>query len=266
MLSTILRRSLSVFPLTPLHLLLPHQKILASPLHLLSEYTWYIPLKTSDRWTHEAVDHHAEPRTEESIKADMRKTTRNLIGRAEREGVTVRASQDPVADLDIYFRLQKETYKRHHFVPYRDSFIRAQVTHFARSSEAIVYIAEYQGEPVAASVHMSVGGITSYHHGASTHKHAKIPASYLLQWTAIHDALKRGDSIYNFWGIAPRKMNAAGEEVIINPQHPFAGVTTFKTGFGGKPLPLMHCFDIPLSKTYYLTRAFELMRKWKRGF
>jgi peptidoglycan pentaglycine glycine transferase (the first glycine) len=245
---------------------------LPSPLHLLSEYTWYIPLKTIDRWTiplpqtEEGARRAGEGRSEDSIKADMRKTTRNLIGRAEREGVTVAASTQPEQDLDIYFRLQEETYKRHGFVPYRESYIRAQVKHFAPQGQAIVYIARYQGEPVAASVHMSYGGITSYHHGASTHKYAKIPASYLLQWTAIREAAHRGGDIYNFWGIAPRKLNDQGEEVIIDPKHPFAGVTTFKTGFGGHPLPLMHCVDLPLSGSYRMTRAFEFVRKWRRGF
>ncbi len=249
---------------------------LASPLHLLSEYTWYIPLRSVDRWRDADFAASSETRREESIKADMRKTTRNLIGRAEREGVTVTASQNPEQDLDIYFELQKETYKRHHFVPYRESFIRAQVKHFALKGDlpagalakegAIVYIARYQNEPVAASVHMTFGGTTSYHHGASTHKYAKIPSSYLLQWTAIHDALQRGDDIYNFWGIAPRKILENGDEVIIDKKHPFAGVTTFKTGFGGKPLPLTHCADIPLKSSYYMTRGFEFVRKWKRGF
>ena len=240
---------------------------LGSPMHLLSEYTWYIPLKNANRWQDtEFSIQNSEFRSEDSIKADMRKTTRNLIGRAQREGVTVEASKDPTNDLDIYFKLQEETHKRHGFVPYRESYIRAQVKHFAPKGEVIVYVARYQGEPVAASVHMSFGGITSYHHGASTHKYAKIPASYLLQWTAISEALHRGDDIYNFWGIAPRKVNEQGEEVIINPKHPFAGVTTFKTGFGGHPLPLMHCVDLPLTGSYNMTRAFEFVRKWKRGF
>lgn len=247
---------------------------LPSPLHLLSEYTWYIPLKEHDRWDASSgtLGTQPVPRSQDSIKADMRKTTRNLIGRAEREGVTVEASRDPNADLDVYFRLQEETYKRHKFVPYRESYIRAQVKHFAPKGEAIVYVARYNDEPVAASVHMSFGGVTSYHHGASTHKYAKIPASYLLQWTAVKDALHRGDDIYNFWGIAPprsRKPEAGSQTDAAqsyDPKHPFAGVTVFKTGFGGKPLPLMHCVDIPLTGSYHLTRAFEFVRKWKRGF
>lgn len=234
-----------------------------SPLHLLSEYTWYITLKETDRW-HGATG--GTPRTPDAILADMRKTTRNLIGRAEREGVVVEASAHPVADLEHYFALQEETRKRHGFVPYRDAYIRAQVARFAPMNQAIVYIARYQNEVIAASVHMSYGGITSYHHGASTHKHAKIPASTLLQWTAIRQALERGDDIYNFWGIAPRRTTEDGRDVIINPHHPFAGVTTFKTGFGGGPLPLTHCVDLPLRSSYRLTRTFEQLRKWKRGF
>ena len=244
-------------------------------MHLLSEYTWYIPLKEKDRWMYppsppgRGVGGEVEEvrsRSENDILADMRKTTRNLVGRAQREGVTVTASLDPEKDLDIYFTLQEETYKRHHFVPYRESYIRAQVKHFAPLGQAIVYVARYNGEPVAASVHMSYAGITSYHHGASTQKYSKIPASTLLQWTAIRDALERGDDIYNFWGIAPRRVNEEGNEVIINPKHPFAGVTTFKTGFGGHPLPLMHCVDLPLTGMYQATRAFEFVRKWRRGF
>ena len=258
----------------------PPQPSLPSPLHLLSEYTWYIPLKESDRWGGPLPPGEGSGvRGEESILSDFRKTTRNLVRRAEKEGVTVRASADPVSDLEIYFALQKETSKRHHFVPYRNAYIRAQVKHFSPSGQAIVYIAEYQGEPVAASVHMNYGGITSYHHGASTHKYAKIPASYLLQWTAIKDALKRGDDIYNFWGIAPPKVMSHESLVTgqaretndqrpmtVDSRHPFAGVTTFKTGFGGKPLPLVHCIDIPLTSSYRFTRMFEFVRKWKRGF
>ena len=106
---------------------------------------------------------------------------------------------------------------------------------------------------------MIYGGETSYHHGASTLKYPKIPASYLLQWTAIRDALRRGDRVYNFWGIAPAQSTGS-------TKHPFAGVTTFKTGFGGELLELVHCMDLPLSKRYYLTWGIEAIRKWRRGF
>ncbi len=213
----------------------------SSPLHLLAEHIWYLPLTG---------------KTEDEIFKNMRSTTRNLIRRAEKEGVTIECSCDPIRDVEEFIRLHDETRKRHKFVPYSNAFFRAQVGHFAPSQNVLVYLARFQGRVIAASIHMQFGGETSYHHGASSHEFSKIPASYLLQWTAIRDALRRGDTIYNFWGIAPSQ----------SKNHPFAGVTLFKTGFGGQLLNLMHCIDLPLRKTYYVTRAFEYVRKWKRGF
>lgn len=240
-----------------------------SPLHLLAEHIWYLPLKTVDPWNHPS-EPEPSTRNEEEILMSMRKTTRNLIRRAEKDGVTVELSTDPVRDVEEFIKLHDETRKRHGFTPYTNTFFRAQVTRFAATGNALVYIARHEGQVLATSIHMQFGGETSYHHGASVL--SKVPASYLLQWRAIQDAIKRGDSIYNFWGIAPmsdQRSETGDQETkmeIINKNHPFAGVTLFKTGFGGKLLNLEHCFDLPLSSKYYLTRAFEYARKWKRGF
>lgn len=247
-----------------------------SPLHLLAEHIWYLPLKTVDTWDQTLNPNLTlDPRKEEEILMSMRKTTRNLIRRAEKDGVTVELSTDPVRDVEEFIKLHDETRKRHGFTPYTNTFFRAQVTQFAATGNALVYIARHEGQVLATSIHMQFGGETSYHHGASIL--SKVPASYLLQWRAIQDAIKRGDSIYNFWGIAPmghRSPVTGNQETekeeskpeILNAKHPFAGVTLFKTGFGGKLLNLEHCFDLPLSSKYYLTRAFEYARKWKRGF
>jgi lipid II:glycine glycyltransferase (peptidoglycan interpeptide bridge formation enzyme) len=196
----------------------------------------------------------------------LRKTTRNLVRRAEKDGVTVEASADPVADLEQFIALHDETRKRHGFTPYTNSFFRAQVRRFAPRGEVTVYLARYQDRVIAASVHMHAFGETSYHHGASASAFAKVPASYLVQWTAIRDALKRGDRVYSFWGIAPMRADAEGSLKPADKSHPFAGVTLFKTGFGGALLELTPCADLPLAASYRVTRAFEQVRKWKRGF
>ncbi len=219
----------------------------SSPLHLLAEHLWLLPLENT---------------TEEELMKNMRSTTRNLIRRAEKEGVTVTQSDDPVRDLPLFLKLHDETRKRHGFTAYTDAFFRSQVEEFAKTKTVILYVARHQGEVLATSIHMTFGGETSYHHGASVI--SKIPASYLLQWTAIKDALKRGDHVYNFWGVAP--MGPDQNPSPVPSKHPFAGVTLFKTGFGGKLLELTHCVDIPLSPRYYITRGFEMMRKWRRGF
>lgn len=244
----------------------------SSPLHLLAEHIWYLPLVEPDPWqpnsplpAGEGSGERGTRRTEEQLLMSMRKTTRNLVRRAERDGVTVEASADPNREIEHFLSLHEETRHRHGFTPYTDAFFRAQVRRFAERGECTLYLARYQGEVAAASIHMHAFGETSYHHGASTHRLSKVPASYLLQWMAIKDALKRGDQVYNFWGIAPPD---GGSDKIQDTRykHPFAGVTLFKTGFGGQLLELVHCMDFPLSARYHLTRAVELLRKWRRGF
>jgi len=252
-----------------------------SPLHLLAEYLWYLPLQTPNPWQSNSPLSAGEGlgvRGEEELLMAMRKTTRNLVRRAERDGVTVEASRDPNREIEHFITLHEETRQRHGFTPYTNTFFRAQVRRFAERGECTLYLARFQGEVAAASIHMHAFGETSYHHGASTHRLSKIPASYLLQWTAIRDALKRGDHVYNFWGIAPVNQPTTNSQqqttIVLSPHpqsliptsHPFAGVTLFKTGFGGSLLPLTHCMDFPLSARYHLTRAFELIRKWRRGF
>lgn len=231
-------------------------KAVRSPLHLLAEHIWYLPLTSSDDWTK-----GDQQKSEDDLFKNFRATHRNLIRRAEKEGVTIEASTDPVRDLDHFIRLHDETRKRHKFTPYSNAFFRAQVSHFSKQNQCTVYLAKYQNQVIAASVHMHAFGETSYHHGASDSVHHKIPASYLLQWTAIQDALKRGDHIYNFWGIAP--VDSEGK---AKPGHPFSGVTLFKTGFSGNLMNLAHCRDIPVSASYWLTNLFERLRKWRRGF
>ncbi|OIO53042.1 hypothetical protein AUJ46_06025 [Candidatus Peregrinibacteria bacterium CG1_02_54_53] len=235
-----------------------------SPLHLLAEYLWYLPLHTIDPWQ-QRTEGSGQPRTEEELLAGLRKTTRNLVRRAERDGVTIGASPDPNRDVEHFLALHEETRRRHGFTPYTDAFFRAQVRRFAERGECTLYLAHFQGEVAAASIHVHAFGETSYHHGASTHRLSRVPTSYLLQWTAICDALKRGDGIYNFWGIAPVTLET-GSPTVTDHQHPFSGVTLFKTGFGGTLLPLVHCMDFPLSARYHGTRAFELLRRWRRGF
>lgn len=275
----------------------PSQGTKPSPLHLLAEHLWYLPLVEPDPWLPDSqpVTNNQRPVTTQTLFAGMRATTRNLIRRAEKEGVTITVSDDPIRDLPLFLALHEETRRRHGFTPYTDAFFTAQIKHFSSPithnltpitpPRCSLYLAHYKGEVIAASIHMHFAGETSYHHGASSQKYRNIPASYLLQWRAIQDALARGDHIYNFWGTAPLSRDGQAiflqekqpkrlwgiplspcKKIACPARHPFAGVTTFKTGFGGKLLELQHCMDLPLKPIYYLTRGFELLRKWWRGF
>ena len=94
-----------------------------------------------------------------------------------------------------------------------------------------------------------------YHHGASLPLGSRTPAAYLLQWEIIRDSKCRGAKWYNFWGIAPDDQ----------PNHPWAGLTQFKIGFGGFRESYIHAQDLILNKRYWVNYVIERFRRVHRG-
>lgn len=188
---------------------------------------------------------------EETLISNMRKTTRYEIRRAEKLGVRVVSSADP-ADLDKFFDLYQETSKRQHFVVHRG--IREEFEIYAGENKAVLLLGYYQRSSLSAAIVLFSGNQAIYHHGASVR--TKLPVSYAVQWEAIRQAKRRGMHIYNFWGIAP----------LDQENHPWRGITVFKTGFGGNEVRTMHAHDLPLSATYWATRSIEWWECLRRGY
>ncbi|MBU1166850.1 peptidoglycan bridge formation glycyltransferase FemA/FemB family protein, partial [Patescibacteria group bacterium] len=180
---------------------------------------------------------------------------RNLIRRAERDGVEIRKSTSDEA-VEEFIRLHKDTKLKHQFTPYPDDFFRAQVKHFREDNEVLVINGYYHGEVIGSAIVMFYGQMASYHHGANSIEHQKIPVSYLIQWEAIKEAKNRGLKIYNFWGVSPDK----------DKPHPISGVSHFKRGFGGYQFDLLHCQDLPLGPSYAVNYVTETIRRKRRGY
>jgi len=210
-----------------------------APLHVHAELTWVLDIDQS----------------EDQLLQAMRKTTRHAIIKAERNGVEVSISTNP-ADIDRFWPLYKTTKSRHHFIPFPKSFIQSQLDEFGQANRFFIVIASHQGQDVAAAIFIHFGGTVYYYHGASVKTPSSIPATQLLQWRAIQEAKRRGATKFNFWGISPAN----------KPNHPFAGITTFKKGFGGQALNYLHAQDMPLSIQYWKLWVIESYRKLRRGF
>lgn len=223
-----------------------------APIHMLAETLWVLDL---------------QDKSEEDLLMGMEKKHRNLVRRAEKDGVQIQQSTSPEA-VERFIDLHWQTMSRHQFTPYPKSYFRRQVEIFAEKGEVKVIEALHEGELLASAVIMYFGKVGAYHHGASSSKpeHRKIPASYLLQWEAIREAQKRGCTHYNFWGIAPYTVDDNGKREYENAKHPFCGITHFKTGFGGERIDLVPCHDLVLSPKYLFNWLIETIRKWKRGF
>jgi lipid II:glycine glycyltransferase (peptidoglycan interpeptide bridge formation enzyme) len=187
----------------------------------------------------------------------MRKNTRNLIRRAEKEDVEI-ISGDSCNLIDVFMKMYRETAKKHSFVPFSEKYIRGEINSFTADKHgyAKIYLAKYKEVYIAGAAIVFWGHSAYYHHGASAALYGKIPSSYLLQWQAIKDAKKAGKKFYNFWGIAKNENDK---------NNPWYGLTFFKKGFGGERTDYLRAQDLPLNKKYFVNFAIEKYRLWKRG-
>jgi peptidoglycan pentaglycine glycine transferase (the first glycine) len=212
-----------------------------SPMHANAyEATWKLDLAPS----------------EEELLMKMRKTTRYLIRQAMKNRDVMIEKSSRLADVKLYQKLNIKAAQRQNFAPFSLEYVKNEFEVFSRDNQALLFFGKYKGEPAAAALIVFWSGIGFYHQAASDSKYARFSIPYLLQWEAIKEAKKRGCKLYDFWGfVDPRK----------NPNHPWAGPTLFKMGFGGYQKEYVKTQDLPLSKSYFLTYLFEKIRKTKRG-
>ena len=208
-----------------------------SPMHLAAEHTVMLNLE----------------RTEEELLADMRRQTRYEVRRADKLGIKVTKHCDEEIFKEFY-KVQGETAKRQGFVPPNLKTLLAEKQAFGK--KIAIYRAETaEGEAIAYGMIIGSGLEADYYEAASTELNRKLPGAYALLWRAIRDLKTEGYARFNLWGIAP-----AGQ-----PNHRYAGVTTFKTGFGGEVLEFVPAHDLVLSRIGYLKDyVIESARKKRR--
>ena len=224
--------------------------LVKSPMHLAAEHTVMIDLKKS----------------EEEIMAGMRRQTRYEVRRADKYGITV--DFDNTKELfQEFHEIQLETAKRQDFVPpslkvllaEREAFSDKIWIYVARTGESKEAQEKYPecgpGEPIAYGLIIGDEKEVDYYEAASTELNRKLPGAYALLWQVMRDMKKQGYERFNLWGIAP-----AG-----HPEHRYAGVTTFKTGFGGEVVEFVPAHDLVISKMGYLKNLIveKARKKWR---
>lgn len=190
-------------------------------------------------------------KSEEDLLADMRKTTRYEIRRAEKAGVHIKKTTEE-SDMEIFLDLYKKTASRQGFVEHHG--IAEEFSVLKKENKCLLLLGSFEGNVTAGALIVFYGNQAIYHHGASVQ--SKIPVSYLVQWEAIKEAKRRKVPFYNFWGVAPEGI--AG--------HPWQGLTLFKKGFGGSERVYMHMHDFPISPPYWGIRFLERMTSFFKGY
>lgn len=208
-----------------------------SPMHLAAEHTVIIDLTKS----------------EDELLANMRRQTRYEVRRADKQGIKVEKSQSEEIFKE-FRKVQAETAKRQGFVPPNLKTLMAEREAFG--DNVAIYLAKTDdGKPIAYGMIIKDGKEGDYYEAASTDLHRKMPGAYALLWQAMKDLKAEGYERFNLWGIAP-----PGQ-----PNHRYAGVTTFKTGFGGEVVEYVPAHDMVISKAKYLKNwLVETARKKRR--
>lgn len=215
-----------------------------APIYMHAERVWVLDLNKS----------------EEQLLTEMRKTTRYLIKKAHRDGVTIEKRTDLKA-VDDFYKIYEETAKREYFVPFSKQYIRHEFETFNKTGSALFLFGKLtnisaknsERQHLASALILFTKSTAFYHQGASIH--TKIPVTYALQWEAIKEAKKRGCQFYNFWGILQEGRTPKS----------WAGLTLFKQGFGGNQIDYLLTQDYRISFKYFLTYLSEKLLFYVRN-
>lgn len=243
--------------------LLAEQGCQKAPMHLHAEHTVMIDLSKS----------------EDELLADMRRQTRYEVRKADKLGLKVEWGTSE-ALFQEFHQIQLATAARQHFVPPDDKMLLAEREGFLGDEETevryksstvsgsaddpdnpdnpeirIYTVRTPDGRPICYGLIIIDGAEAEYFEAASTELGREFPGAYALLWRVMRDLKQLGVQRFNLWGIAPEGQ----------PHHRYAGVTTFKKGFGGEVVEFVPAQDIVVKRLRYLLNlAVETLRKKKR--
>ena len=208
-----------------------------APWYLAAEHTVIIDLSQS----------------EEQLLSNMRRQTRYEVRRADKLKIKVEKGNSEELFREFH-KVQVKTAKRQHFIPPNFKTLKAEREAFSKNAN--IYVAKTEdGAPIAYGLILVDGEEGEYYEAASTDLNRKLPGAYALIWRVIRDLKKQGVKRFNLWGIAPEGQ----------PNHKFAGVTTFKKGFGGDAISYVPAHDIVISHLKYAPDfVIETIRKKRR--
>ncbi len=158
----------------------------------------------------------------EKLLADCKMTWRQNIRAAERKGVTVREAISD-EDFDKYYELLTVTSERDAFFIHSKEYHKEILRHFASKGDAVLFLAEHEGEALAAKILIRFGDWCWDMFGASSNNKRNLKATYLLQYRCFLWAKSRGCHYFDFRTIPE----------ILEPGEEMWGVYEYKKGFGG---------------------------------
>ena len=167
--------------------------------------------------------------TEEQILQRMKSKTRYNIRLAEKKGVTI----SKLDDVEVFYSLLANTSHRAEFGIHTLQYYQDVYRLFNQTGGCQIFLADYEGEPLASIMVFVSGRRSWYFYGASGNQHRKKMPTYLVQWEAMRWAKSQGCQSYDLWGV-PDEDRENLEENFTKRSDGLWGVYRFKRGFGGE--------------------------------
>ena len=213
-----------------------HSAFLPSPQHIQPHSTLVVDLQGSQ----DDIFNRMKPKTRYNIR---------LAGRKE---VVVHPSED----IENFYRVMGVTSQREAFHVHSLEYYRRAYELFYPKGMCELFVADFQGQSLAAVMVFAFGNSAFYFYGASADGERNRKPTYPLQWEAIRWAHGKGCTEYDMWGIPDEAANVEDDEAEAR-EDGLWGVYRFKRGFGGSikhAIPPMDRVYNPLLYKLYLWR------------
>ena len=184
--------------------------------------------------------------------ARMKQKTRYNIRLAEKKGVVIERCDA----IDTFYRLMTETGERDGFGVHTERYYQQVFDLFHPLGQCELFIASYEGTPLAGIMVMLSGKRAWYFYGASNNKERNLMPTYLVQWEAFRYCAEQGCTTYDLWGI-PDADEETLETDFMNRQDGLWSVYRFKRGFGGEVKRMAGAWD-----DVYIKPLYALYRWW----
>ncbi len=184
--------------------------------------------------------------SEEEILAQMKQKGRYNVRLAAKKGVVVRRDDQAVGE---FWRLLKETTERDGFHGHGEEYYQRMISELGEN--AGLYVAEFEGEVLAAAIITYFGKVATYYYGVSGNARRELMAPYLLHFEIMKEAKAAGFEKYDLFGIAPLGLEKG---------HAWEGVTRFKRQFGGEEVNYARPQEFAFRRFWYW-----VYRGWKKA-
>lgn len=178
--------------------------------------------------------------------ARMSSSSRKRTRRSTRNGLDI-VPAGPER-LDEWDRLNDETAERDQFTGRPQGYFQGIIEHLGSSpiAEVTFYLAEYEGESVAAAFHFQQGHMAWRPYSASSQRERQRDAPRALQLAQVEAAIAAGCHWLDLGGVSGS----------VDQGHKLSGLTEFKTTQGADIVQTHGEWDLPLNRP--LAKAFEL--------